>query len=195
MSLPTSYIQAVEPTEFWAGISKAWRRNFTDFPASDSWQLSYTLTPPTGTVIAIAWGTHVSADGAGFLVEVPAALTTTVAAGGSGRLTGKVTKSSDTAIVYDGILTWKVLGERSLAQRILDLIDGMMLVNGPREELEISLQIPSGVAKSLRLLDPEKLQAKRNYWLQIRNAELAAEGVANGRPSRRRVLNRYTSPR
>lgn len=194
MSLPSTFIQSQEPIELWAGVSAAWNKSLPDFPASDSWQLSYTLTPPTGNAIAVAWTTHVSANGSAFAVSIPASLTTSITAGGSGRLTGKVTKSSDTAIVYDATLTWKVLGERSLAQRILDLIDGMMLVNAPREDLELSLQIPSGVAKALKLLTPEQLQAKRNYWLQIRNAEVASENSANGR-SRRRILNRYTSPR
>src|SRR5262245_35499959 len=101
MSLPSAFIKDTEPTELWANASFAWTKSLPDFLATDGWQLTYTLTPPSGSAIELAWTTDVVAAGAGFSIAFAAAKTSAVAAGGSGRLTGKVTKASDSAIVYD----------------------------------------------------------------------------------------------
>lgn len=194
MSLPTTFILAQEPTELWAGVSAAWTKSLSDFPASASWLLSYTLTPPTGAVIAIAWTTHVTASGDNFAIAIPGTLTAGIVAGGVGRLTGKVTKGTDTAIIYDSMLTWRVIGERSLAQRMVDLINTVMLGAGTRDENQISITTGAGTSKSLGLCSKLELQGFLNYWQTKLNAELAAENAVAGRGTGRRILNRYTTP-
>ncbi len=194
MSLPSTFILDREPETLWANVSAAWTKSLGDFPAGQGWQLSYTLTPPTGAAIAVLWTTHVTANGDNFSIAIPATLTAGVTAGGTGRLTGKITKASDTAIVYDGTLTWLVLGEKSLAQRMLAAIDAMLLSNASREERQLSVTTPTGVSKALELCSKQELLALRNYWQELVNQERAAEQAALGRGTRRRILNRYTLP-
>lgn len=192
MSLPSTFILDREPDAFWANVSAAWTKTLSDFPASAGWQLTYTLTPPTGAVIAVAWTTHVTASGAAFAVAIPASLTAAVTAGGAGRLTGKITKATDTAIIYDASLLWKVTGERSLAQRMVDLINTMLLGNATREENNISITTGAGTSKALGLCSKQELLGMRNYWIELLNQEKAAEAAALGRGTQRRILNRYT---
>lgn len=194
MSLPTTYITDREPAELFAGVSAAWTKSLADFPAT-TWQLSYTLTPPSGSVIAVAWSTHVTASGSDFAISIPGSLTTGVTAGGSGRLTGKVTSGSDTAIVYDATLNWKVIGERSLAQRMLTLIDAMLLGNASREEQTVQVSFPGGTSKMLGLCSKEELLRTRNYWAEMRNNEVEGERADQGLGSRRIIRRRYLPPR
>jgi hypothetical protein len=194
MPLPSTFLLDREPETLWANVSAAWTKSLADFPASAGWQLSYTLTPPSGAAIEALWSTHVTASGDNFAIAIPAALTSAVAAGGAGRLTGKITKATDSAIVYDAALAWLVLGEKSLAQRMLAAIDAMLLSNASREERQLSVTTPTGVSKALELCSKQELLAMRNYWQELVNQERAAEQAALGRGTRRRILNRYTAP-
>ena len=194
MSLPSTFILDREPDKLWANVSAAWTKSLADFPASAGWQLTYTLTPPTGAAIAVLWATHVTASGDNFSIAIPAALTATIAAGGEGRLTGTITKATDTAIIYDAALIWQVIGEKSLAQRMLAAIDAMMLGNASREERQLSVSTPTGVSKALELCSKQELLALRNYWKEIAAQEKAAEQAALGHGSRRIIRNRYTAP-
>lgn len=86
-----------EPTELVGGDTWTWRKAVSEFPASAGWQLAYRLAGESD--LAIAWGTHVSADGDGFLVLVPAASTGKPA--GTYVLTGFVTKGSERYTLLD----------------------------------------------------------------------------------------------
>lgn len=193
MSLPSTFILDREPDTLWAAVAAQWTKSLSDFPATDSWLLSYTITPPSGAVLAVAWTTHVTASGANFSISIPASLLTWTA-GGAGRLTGKVTKGADTAIVFDAALKCVVVGERSFAQRMLTAIDAMLLGNASREEKQLSVSTPNGVSKAIELCSKSELLGLRNYWQAMLNQEQAAEQAALGRGTRRRILNRYTHP-
>jgi hypothetical protein len=184
----------LEPESITANTTLRWLKTLADFPATESWQLSYTITPPTGAAIAIAWATHVTASGSDFQIVVPPAITAGITAGGEGRLQGKVTKASEAYPVYDATLKILVSGERTLAARILSAIDAMMLGNAAREERQLSVTTTAGITKSIELCSKQELLALRNYWQTIRNAEIAAERAAAGRGTGRRILNRYVSP-
>lgn len=194
MPLPSSFILDREPDKLWANVSAAWTKSLSDFPASAGWQLSYSLAPPSGAVIEVVWATHVTAVGDNFSIAIPAALTQPVTAGGAGRLTGKITKATDSAIIYDAALTWRVIGEKSFAQRMLAAIDAMLLNNASREERQLSVTTPTGVSKALELCSKGELQDLRSYWQELVNQEKAAEQASLGRGNRRRILNRYTAP-
>ena len=192
MSLPV--VLDREPTEIWANVSSQWNRSLSDFPASAGWQLSYTLTAPTGGAIALAWAAEVTASGDEFAINCPASKTVSVVAAGPGRLQGKISKATDSAIIYDAAITWRIVGGLSYAQTILAAVDAMLLGNASREERQLSITQPSGTSKALELCSKTDLLALREYWRAILAAETDAERAAHGLGSRRIIRNRYRNP-
>lgn len=92
--IPTS-----EPAEGQAGESWFWDISYPDFPADESWELSYYLRGPVDA--DFVFGTEVTADGAGFEVRVPATTTDDITTSGAYRLIGRVSKSGEVHTVYD----------------------------------------------------------------------------------------------
>lgn len=128
-------IPTYEPKQLVIGSSWAWDVTYGDFPADESWELSYDLRGPDD--FDLAWGTHVSAgDGAEFEVRVTAAQSAGgVTTPGTYRLVGRVNKSGDTwdgEIVYNAHLL--VLADPSTAvkaksfnRKMLEKIDAALL--------------------------------------------------------------------
>jgi len=134
-------IQDKEPTEIIAGDTLAWTKSLSDYPANDTWVLSYYLRGPS--VINIT----TTASGANHAVSVLATVTTNYIPGeytwvakvtkgtdvytvGSGKVTitqnmqsisGQVDLRSDVQIAYDNAMTiWKAVtkyGSYSIAGR------------------------------------------------------------------------------
>ena len=193
MSLPASAILEREPEKLFAAVSAAWTKSLTDFPAT-LWKLAYSIKPPTGSALAVAWGTHVTASGSDFAITIPGSLLTWTA-GGAGRLTGTITQLSDTSvtsIIYDATLTCAVSGEISYAQNLLTAVKAMLLGNASREEMSMQVSFPGGTSKALSLCSKTELFDAFNRAQAMVNAELAAERSALGLPSRRLIRNRYS---
>lgn len=195
MSLPSTIILDQEPIRLTAGISAQWTRTFADFPASAGWQLTYKLKPPSGSAVDIAWTTHVTANGNQFVVNVPGSLTTGFTTAGEGMLDGIVTLGTDTAQVYGpaGIFI-AVRGALTKAQSMLIVIDAKNLTMAAREELEMSLGLPSGSTRHIQLMTPAQRHEERNYWLSVRANEQAAENIAAGRGNSNVIRRRYQTP-
>ena len=65
-------IPTTEPTVFTAETTWEWDKSFTDFPASDGWQLTYyfrNLEAAASDLVA-AWATEVTANGDGFEIRI-----------------------------------------------------------------------------------------------------------------------------
>lgn len=117
-------IPTEEPTRVTAGDSWFWDRTYGDYPASDGWELRYYVRGPSGSHLDIEWGTHVTADGDGFEIRVPASATTDIAGDGY-SLVGRVTKGDESHLVYRDQLVVQANparegGERSFAQKMLE---------------------------------------------------------------------------
>jgi hypothetical protein len=193
MSLPSSVIASREPERLFAGISAAWTKSLPDFPAT-LWKLTYSIKPPSGSAIAVAWSTHVTASGSDFAITIPASLLNWTA-GGSGRLTGTITQLSDatvTSIIYDATLACAVSGEISYAQQLLTAVKAMLLGNASREEMSVQVSFPGGTSKSLQFCTKQELFDLLARTQALVNAELDKERAALGLPSRRLIRNRYS---
>lgn len=196
MSLPTSVIPSREPDKLFVDAAAAWTKSLPDFPAT-LWRLDYKITPPSGNVLNVAWATHVTASGTNFAITIPKTFITGITAGGSGRLTGTVTELADTSVtkvIYDATLQLVVIGERSIAQRMLTLIDAALLNNVSREEQSVQVSFPGGTTKAISLCSKEELIRVRSYWQSVRQTELDQERADGGRPSRRFIRRRYVNP-
>lgn len=131
-----------EPKQVTLGSSWAWDVTYADFPADESWQLSYKIRGPED--FDLDWSTHVTAgDGAEFEVRVTPAQQTTGSfdTPGSYRLIGRVNKSGDT---WDGEIVYN--------EQLLVLVNPADAVNAKSfnrlmlEKIEAALK--GGVANS-----------------------------------------------
>lgn len=129
-------IPTTEPRQLTIGSSWAWDVAYPDFPADESWELSYSIRGPED--FDLAWGTHVTAgDGAEFEIRVTPAQQTTAEfdTPGAYRLIGRVNKSGDT---WDGEIVFNshllvlanpatAVGVKSFNRKMLDKIDAALL--------------------------------------------------------------------
>ena len=95
-SIPTA-----EPTEAVAGDSWAWDLYLPDYPASEGWEISYTVRGPTD--LDIVWSTHVSANGDTYEVRVPASATDLTPS--TYKLAGRATKGTEKKTFYAAAFT------------------------------------------------------------------------------------------
>jgi len=136
-------IPTCEPAQLVIGSSWAWDVTYSDFPADESWQLSYSIRGPDD--FDLAWGTHVAAgSGAEFEVRVTAAQSAAgVTTAGAYRLIGRVNKSGDT---WDGEVVFNrhllvladpatAVGVKSFNRRMLEAIDSA-LIDGVADSAE-----------------------------------------------------------
>lgn len=187
-----------EPTEIIAGDTLAWTKDLADYPATDGWHLSYRLRGNTN--YDIAWGTHVTTDGAGFSISVPAATTSSWVPGnfwlfgfvtdGTERhqiIKVQVTVQPDSQTVsqsYDG---------RSHARKALDAIEAVLEGSASREESMYQLDF-GGKMRQLQFCPKEELIKMRNYYKREVDSELAAERIAKGLGGKSQILVRFTRP-
>jgi hypothetical protein len=135
-----------EPAELFIGSAWSWDVAYSDFPADDSWQLSYALRGPDD--IDLAWGTEVTAadSGPGFEVRVPKATTDGITTPGAYRLIGRVSKSGDE---FDGLVVHN--------EHLLLLADPTTAVNAKsfnRQMLEaLETALVAGVSSSAEVLE------------------------------------------
>lgn len=95
--MPTTILSDI-PDQITAGDSVAWKKSFSDYPASDAWVLSYAFTK-SGTRILFNAG----ADGADHLVELATGDTVDWAAG-EYAFQAYATKGTERYQVDDGIV-------------------------------------------------------------------------------------------
>ncbi len=186
-----------EPTKISAGNTLTFSKTLSDYPAGGGWQLSYALRGPAN--ISLAWGVVVSADGDGFLVNVPAATTATWTPGnywffaflthtdgrrfpgGDGEI--KILPNQATASgAYDG---------RTHAQKVLAAIEAMMEGTASREEQSLSVTSATGTTRDLQFFPRSELILLQKHYQALRNKEILAEKSAQGKRSGRTHLVRF----
>jgi hypothetical protein len=186
-----------EPTEIIAGDTLAWTKDLEDYPATDSWHLSYRLRGPKN--IDIAWGTHVSADGSGFSISVPAATTASWVAG-TYWLFGYVSNGSEryqivkvqVTIQPDSQNASQSFDGRTHAKKALDAIEAAMLGIASREEQSYQIDI-GGKMRQLQFCSREELIKMRNYYKSEVESELRAERISKGLGGGGQIKVRFTS--
>lgn len=166
----------MEPTTTYAGDTLSWRRDdlVSRYPALAGWQLKYKLTS-AATAIAV----DAVADGAAFIIDIPAAVTATWPAAdyawvayvtnGAQRYTigqGRLTVKANVAAASAGI------DLRSSARKALDAVNASLATYGAKaylQEIEIA-------DRRQRFTSASDFMAFRSRLIQ----EVAREDVQSG---------------
>lgn len=181
-------IPTLEPTSIRAGDTLNWTKTLDDYPADDSWVLSYAFRGSPGTFDITA-----GSSGADHSVSVAAATTTSYDAGFYDVL-GYVDKSSERYSVYEGRI--EVLADleaagssydgRTHVKKTLDAIESVLENRASKEILESTIE---GVA--IKRIPHEDLIAMRGKYLDWYRQEQAAEKLARGLGTGRNILTRF----
>lgn len=183
-------IPTTEPAAVTAGDTFVWLKALPDYPASQSWVLTYTLVNAAGKITIVA-----SASGDDHLVSVSAATTAAYAAGDYDWI-ASVGKSGERYTVESGRLTiapnisaMANYDGRSAARQALDALQAAYVVyleNGQGHVAEYEIA-------GRRM----KFRNAAEIWQQIEklkrevSQEDAAARLAAGLPARRRILVRF----
>lgn len=168
-----------------AGNSVAWTISLDDYPASDSWALSYILLNST-TKITISS----SADGDDHAVDL-AAVTTAAYTAGEYEYTAMVTDGTDRYTVETGIITimpdpsaLSTYDGRSHAKKVLDALE--LLLEGKASDDAASYAIGN---RSLTKMSPDELM----MWRDRYRAEYRKEQMIAGNVKRKVIKARFSS--
>lgn len=185
-------IPTFEPGEITQARTVKWTKSLSDYPAGDGSALAYNIINGS-TTYALEWGTHVTADGDGFAITLPATLITGLTAGVNARLNGFVTLDGEVFDIYDGALRIKVAGELSFARTALAAVEAMLAGNASREERELEVT-GGGVSQRIGMCDKRELMALHVYYRTLVENETAGEASAQGRGTGRIIRTRYRQP-
>ena len=171
-------VATIEPDEFISGDFVTWKITDTDFPASDSWVLTYSFVKSDELIELTA-----TASGADHLIEISGASTAAYSAGKyswQGRFT-KTTqiytrRSGKTEILPNFATQTDGYDDRSFAKTCLDAIETVLEGKATEDVLSYSIQ-----NRSLSKFSHEELIAARDKY----KAEWIGEEVAAGRKSRK----------
>lgn len=182
-SIPTT-----EPAVIVAGDTAKWTKSLADYPASDSWTLSYTLVNATNRYIFSA-----TASGSDFAVTVAAGTTTTFVAG-LYDWRAQVAKAGEVFTVGSGQFTVQnsfasVTDGRSSARKSLDQVVAYMANSANLEAAEYEI----AGRRLKRLSIPELIQLKSHLSAEVQR-ETAATRAAAGLPDQRRIYTRFEAP-
>lgn len=195
MSIPNPN---VEPATIDKGLTLQWTRLFPEYRAAAGWQLAYYLKGPSA--ITLNWGAEVTAGGEDFQILVPATTTAGWAVGNfwwsaivvNGALKAQAA-SGLLEIQPDPLAVSVPYDGRTHAHKMLDLIKATLEGTATREERQLAISF-GGTTRQIEFFSREDLTKMLTYYQALRNAEIAAENVAAGQASGRRILNRYVTP-
>jgi hypothetical protein len=162
--------------EFTKGDTVAWTQNFTDYPANDSWVLTYYLRGPG------AFDVTAAASGSDHLVAISAASSADLVAGRY-RMTGVVTKGAERYTVWSGQVliheNWATqeagFDARSHARRCLEAIEAVLEGRATRSDSSYQIAGRSVVHYSF-----EELLKMRDYYLMaVAREESLLRGTDN----------------
>lgn len=178
-----------EPSRITAGDTVTWLKSLSDYPATASWVLSYTLINATSKITITA-----TASGADHLVSVAAATTAGWAAG-TYTWVAAVTKAAERYTVGQGSITIganlaaaSVLDTRSHATKVLAIIEAYL--EAPGNLASASYEIAGrklqhyGVPELLALRDKYRAEAAR---------EANAARIAAGLSPRNQIAVRFNT--
>jgi hypothetical protein len=185
-------IPDIEPDSFIAGDTVKWTKSLTDYPAT-TWTLTYEFRG-TARHTVIATGT-----GSDFEAIITATVSATFTPGDYVWF-AQVSSGSEKYTIGSGTVTVKdnpavgtaAQDRRTHARRMLDAIEAMMENNASREEMEYEIQIPGGSLRRLWLCPKEELIKFHSHYAMLVRQEQNAERIAQGKPSRNRILTIFT---
>lgn len=148
-------VPTVEPTQLTAGDSWDWDITYSDYPPSEGWSLSYSLSGAHESVITITADPNDAESG--YEVRVAAATTADYTAGRY-NLLGYATKAPDRFQVYSGPLV--VLPDPATATPELSHAERMLVQVRARIEERLAADV-SGYTISQRQVQKEDLAELR----------------------------------
>jgi hypothetical protein len=180
-----SNIPTQEPAVLVAGDTAKWRRTLADYPANESWVLTYTLVSA-----ATRYTFTASADGASHLVAV-AATTTATWAPGTYTWRAQVSKAGEVFTVGTGTFSVRptfaaATDGRSHARKVLDAIEAVIEGRATSEVGEYQI-----AGRQLKYIPVDELLALRDKYRGEVLREDAASRAARGLPDPRRVYVRF----
>jgi len=181
-------IPTTEPIEFTAGNTVKWTKTLADFPASDSWILSYAFVNSAGTFSE----STSTADGDDHAIVITAADSASIAAGDY-RWQAYATLGTERFPVGSGATTVKsdfaVTGAtdgRSHVKTVLDAIEAVLEGRATSDQSSISLN-----GRSIAKLTPAELMEFRAFYKAEYVSEVKAERIAAGLGHRGKVRIRF----
>jgi len=190
-----------EPRALRAGVNWAWRREDLagDFPANGGWALTYWFkktgaVPGNFSIAAVASGVYFAVS------ELAAATAARVA--GDYTWTALVVKTTDTFEVDTGILTIlprydavENIDDRSHARKMLEAINAVLESRATSTQREmVGYTIGSRSQQFDQAETKQKLLDFKSHYEWLVDNEENREGMAEGKPNRRDVRIRFTSP-
>lgn len=184
-------VPTIEPEAIQAGDTLTFSKSLPDYPADQSWVLTYYLVKESSAGTGLNFAA--SASGSDHLVTV-AATTTAAWTAGNYRMIGRVSKDGEKYTVYEGSVT--ILPDlasaadfRSHAKKVLDAIETALetVASAGWAELEVE------GFRGKRFNHSDLLTLRDRYRAEYQR-ELDAKRAAAGLPSRSRILTRFCKP-
>lgn len=176
-----------EPLEFISGDTVSWTKSLTDYPANDSWVLTYALINSAHKITITA-----TASGSDHLVSLSAATTAAYTAGVY-QWQAYATKSSQRFLVDSGTITVipnfaaeTTYDARIHAKKMVDLIEDVL--EGRAEGDTQEYTIGNRSMKKIPILELKKL---RDVYLAEYNRLINLDKMANGIPLKNRIKVRF----
>ena len=182
-------VPTYEPDTITAGDLITWKKSLGDYPAGESWTLSYALTNSAAQITFTG-----TADDDDHLISVSAA-TSAAWAAGTYSIQGYVTKALERYLVYKGDIrilpnlatASSGLDDRSHVKKTLDLLEATMeaLAAGTMTSTSVL-----GTTYTRKNMYSELIPTIEKYKVWYRQ-EQDAERVNQGKKPRGRILTRF----
>lgn len=187
-------IPTQEPSSFIAGDTVQWTKSLSDYPAS-TWTLTYEFRGNVRKTVVC------TADGDDFLATITAAISATYPPG-EYAFFGRVSSGAEVHTIPEACGTMVVSGNPSVgtsaqdrrthARKMLDAIEAMLEGVASRFEQSYTIDIPGGSNRMLSTVSRDELIRFRSHYAQLVAQEKNAERIAQGQPSRNRILTVFT---
>lgn len=185
-------IPDIEPDSFIAGDTVKWTKSTADYPAP-IWTLTYEFRGTARHTVVC------TANGSDFLATISATVSATFTPGDYAWF-AQVSFGSEKYTIGSGTVSVKTnpsIGteaqdRRSHAKKMLDAIEAMMEGNASREEMQYEVSLPGGSLRRLWFCTKEDLIKFHSHYAALVRQEQNAERLAQGKPSRNRILTVFT---
>lgn len=183
-------ILSYEPEKICKGDTVKWKKTFSDYPASEGWELNYKLYNADGTdLTTLAFDSEVNDDGNDFQIVIPDDTTTNWTAQQI-FFRGYVTKDSETFTVAQGsievVSVISSFNDLKHVRGVLDAIEATLLGRASESHESYSIQ-----GRSITKMSPEELMR----WRDVYKAELVslkkAERIRKGLGSKSKIQVRF----
>lgn len=187
-------IPDTEPTEFIAGDTVKWTRDFSaDYPVG-TWTLTYYFRGEVSKSVTC------TTSGILHLATISAATSATYLPG-TYTVKARVSNGSEVYTVWEGsivVVENPGLGNsydgRTTAKKMLDAVESALLNNASREEEEYEIAVPGGTSRRLKFCSKEQLIILRAKLQAEVEQEQIAERIKQGKASGTKVLVRFQAP-